>query len=335
MDREQILREAEAAGPELGNRRIAVVGYGSQGEAHARNLADGGFDVRVGLRPGSPSRERAEAAGLTVTGVADAVADADVVALLIPDPPQPRVYRDEIGPNLRAGSTLLFAHGFNIHYETIVPPGNVDVVLVAPKSPGAMLRREFVAGNGVPALVGVHQDASGGARRTALGYAHALGSTRAGILETDFAEETETDLFGEQAVLCGGLTALIRTGFETLVDAGYQPEVAYFECLHEMKLIVDLAYEHGLSGMRARVSDTAEFGDYVSGPRVVGPDTRRVMEEILAEIRSGEFARRWIGDFESGNPEFERLRGEAVRHPLEGVGDRLRDRMAWLNGGEA
>jgi len=335
MSQQSLLQEALAAAPALTGRRVAVVGYGSQGAAHARNLADSGVDVVVGLRSESPSRAAAEAAGLAVMEVADAVAGADVVAVLVPDQVQPRVFREDIAPNLRAGKALLFAHGFNVHYGTVVPNEDVDVILVAPKSPGPMLRREYVEGNGVPALVAVHRDATGEARKITLAYAHAIGSTRAGILETDFAEETETDLFGEQAVLCGGLTALIQAGFETLVDAGYQPELAYFECLHEMKLIVDLAYQGGLTGMRKQISDTAEYGDYVSGNRVVGEESRRAMREILDEVRSGAFARRWIDDTESGGGEFARLRKEAAEHPLESVGVRLREQMAWLNAQKA
>jgi ketol-acid reductoisomerase len=326
-----LAQEAVNAASSLEGRRVAIIGYGSQGEAHARNLSDSGIDVVVGLRPGSPSREKASARGIQVADPAQATASADVVAILIPDPAQPRVYREEIEPNLKEGAALLFAHGFNVHYGAIEPKEGHDVVLVAPKSPGPMLRREYEDGNGVPALIGVHRDASGRARDIALAYAHGLGSSRAGLLETNFAEETETDLFGEQAVLCGGLSALIQAGFETLVDAGYQPEVAYFECLHEMKLIVDLAYQGGLSGMRARVSDTAEFGDYVSGPRVIGPESRKAMEEILEEVRDGTFARRWIQDSENGGSEFGRFRAEAARHPLEEVGSRLRRHMAWLN----
>jgi len=331
MSQQSLLQEALAAAPALQGRRVAVVGYGSQGAAHAQNLADSGVDVVVGLRGESPSRAAAEAAGLEVLEVAEAVAGADVVAVLIPDQVQPRVFHEAIAPNLRAGKALLFAHGFNVHYGTVVPNEDVDVILVAPKSPGPMLRREYAQGNGVPALVAVHRDATGEARKITLAYAHAIGSTRAGILETDFAEETETDLFGEQAVLCGGLTALIQAGFETLVEAGYQPELAYFECLHEMKLIVDLAYQGGLTGMRKQISDTAEYGDYVSGRRVVGEESRRVMREILDEVRSGAFARRWIDDTECGGGEFARLRKEAAEHPLESVGVRLREQMAWLN----
>jgi len=335
MDQGSIMREAAEAAGALSGCRVTVVGYGSQGEAHARNLTDSGLDVRVGLREGSPSWESASAAGLDVATVAEATRGADVVAVLIPDPAQPKVYREEIAPNLKPGAALLFAHGFNVHFGAITPDSSVDVILVAPKSPGPMLRREYESGAGVPALVAVHQDVTGRARAITLAYAHALGSARAGLLETDFAAETVTDLFGEQAVLCGGLTALIQAGFETLVEAGYQPELAYFECLHEMKLIVDLVYEGGLSLMRKRVSETAEFGDYVSGSRVVGEESRKAMKEILAEIRSGQFARRFIDDAESGWPEFQRFRAEAERHPIEEVGARLRSQMAWLDGGLA
>jgi ketol-acid reductoisomerase len=332
MEQGSITQEAAQAADALDGRRVTIVGYGSQGHAHALNLRDSGVDVRVGLRKGSSSWAKAEAAGLSVQEVAEATRGADVVSILIPDTAQPGVYERDVAPNLKDGAALLFAHGFNVHFGEITPAESVDVVLVAPKSPGPMLRREYELGNGVPALIGVHQDATGRARTIALAYAHALGSARAGLMETSFAEETETDLFGEQAVLCGGLSALIQAGFETLVEAGYQPEVAYFECLHEMKLIVDLAYEGGLSGMRERVSDTAEFGDYVSGPRVIGAESRAAMKEILAEIQSGAFARRWIEDSNNGGTEFSRFREEAARHPLEEVGKRLRGRMSWLGG---
>lgn len=328
-------QEARAAAEALAGRRVAVIGYGSQGAAHSRNLADSGVDVVVGLRSGSSSREAAQDAGLEVADVGEAVRSADLVAVLIPDLAQPKAYRDEIEPNLRPGAALLFAHGFNVHYGAVVPPADNDVILVAPKAPGPMLRREYEEGAGVPSLIGVHQDASGRARELALAYAHGLGSARAAILETDFAEETETDLFGEQAVLCGGLSALVQAGFDTLVEAGYQPEVAYFECLHEMKLIVDLAYQGGLNGMRARVSETAEYGDYVSGQRVVGEASRAAMREVLDDVRSGAFARRWMDDAASGGPEFESLREEAKQHPLEEVGARLRQRMPWLSGGRS
>ncbi len=318
----------------LPRRRLAIIGYGSQGAAHARLLHKAGADVRVGLREGSSSEAAVRKAGIPVATVPEAVKEADLVAVLIPDTAQAKVYQEEIAPNLEAGNALLFAHGFNVHFNEIQPAADVDVIMVAPKSPGPMLYREASQGNGVPALIAVHQDATGKARSLALAYAHGLGSTRAGVLETTFAEETETDLFGEQAVLCGGLSALIQAGFETLVEAGYQPEVAYFECLHEMKLIVDLAYQGGLTGMRERVSDTAEWGDYVSGPRVVGAASRKAMKEILEEIRSGAFARRWIDECEGDASEFNRMRAEGRDQPLEEVGARLRARMAWLQDAE-
>jgi len=314
----------------LKGKRVAIIGYGSQGHAHALNLRDSGVDVVVGLRVAGRTAEAARAAGFDVQEVAKAVAASDVVAILVPDTAQAALYRDAIAPALRKGATLLFAHGFNIHFKQIVPPAHVDVVLVAPKSPGNMVRREFVAGQGVPALVGVHQNASGRALDTALAYAAGIGCARAGLLETDFAAETITDLFGEQAVLCGGMSALIKAGFDTLVGAGYPPELAYFECLHETKLIVDLIYAGGLSGMRAGVSDTAEYGDYVSGPRVVGEASRAAMKQVLAEIQSGEFAKRWIAEAASGSKEFNRMREQERKHPIEAVGKKLRARMAWL-----
>ncbi len=322
------------ANPELlGPRKIAVMGFGSQGSAHAKLLHEAGLDVRVGLRAGSSSAPRVERAGISLMSVSEAAREADLIAILLPDTVQAHVYQEEIEPHLGTGDTLLFAHGFNVHYGEIEAPDGVDVIMVAPKSPGAMLYREASEGNGVPALIAVHQDTSGDAHGVALAYAHAIGSTRAGVLETTFAEETETDLFGEQAVLCGGLTALIQSGFETLVEAGYQPELAYFECLHEMKLIVDLAYKAGLSGMRREISDTAEWGDYVSGPRVVGAESREAMHEILAEIRSGEFAKRWIEESQGDASEFKCLRAEGRTHQVERVGERLRSRMAWLDEG--
>jgi len=318
----------------LKGRRVAVIGYGSQGHAHALNLRDSGVDVVVGLRDGSASCEAARARGLSVVPVAEAAAACDVIALLIPDPVAPEVYRDQIAPHLQDGDALLLAHGFNVHYGEIEAPAGVDVVLVAPKSPGDMVRQEFKAGRGVPALLAVHHDATRAARDLALSYAHALGCTRAGVLETTFAAETETDLFGEQAVLCGGFSALVKAGFETLVEAGYDPRLAYFECLHELKLIVDLAYAGGLSGMRAEVSDTAEFGDYVSGERVIGPESRAAMREILEEVRSGSFARRWVGEWREGGSDFARMREAEGSHPLDEVGAGLRSRMAWLDRGE-
>ncbi len=326
------LYEQTAADPDqIRGRRVAVIGYGSQRHAHALTLRDSGAQVVVGLHEASSSASRAREDGLTVMSVDEAAAQSDFIAILIPDPIQPDVYREQIEPHLEKGDVLLFAHGFNVHYEEIVPPEGVDCILVAPKSPGDMVRREYQAGRGVPALLGVHQDASGKARDLALSYAHALGCTRAGVLDTDFGSETETDLFGEQAVLCGGFSALVKAGFETLVDAGYDPRLAYFECLHELKLIVDLAYAKGLSGMRAEVSDTAEFGDYVSGPRVIGEASREVMKDILGEIQSGAFARRWVEEWRSGGDNFKRMREEEGRHPINEVGTGLRSRMAWLN----
>ncbi len=314
----------------LESRRVAVVGYGSQGHAHALNLRDSGVSVKVGLYEGSRSADVAREQGLEVTTVAEAAQWADTVAPLLPDTKQPAVYDVEVEPHLREGDILLFAHGFNVHYGEIRPPEHVDTVLVAPKSPGDMVRDEYRAGRGVPALIAVHHDASGKALDLALAYADGLGCTRAGVLQTTFAAETETDLFGEQAVLCGGLSALVKAGFETLVDAGYDPQLAYFECLHEMKLIVDLAYARGLSGMRAEVSDTAEYGDYVSGPRVIGDSSRAAMKEILGEIQSGAFARKWIQEARGGGREFERLREQERTHAIESVGEVLRSRMAWL-----
>jgi len=313
------------------NRRVAVLGYGSQGHAHAQNLRDNGVDVRVGLRPEGRSWARAQADGFRVLPVADAVQEADVIMVLLPDTRQPRVYREAIAPHLRAGQTLMFAHGFNIHYGTIQPPDFVDVSMVAPKAPGHRVREVFVQGGGTPALMAVHQDASGQAREVALAYAWGIGTTRAGVLETTFQEETETDLFGEQTVLCGGVSALIQAGFETLVEAGYQPELAYFETLHELKLIVDLLYRGGLTYMRYSVSDTAEYGDYVSGPRVIGDPVRQAMREVLADIQSGAFARRWIEENERGRPWFNQKRREAARHPIEEVGRRLRAMMPFID----
>ena len=311
-------------------RKVAVIGYGSQGHAHALNLKDSGVDVRIGLRGGSASAMKAREAGLDVMSVADAAAWADVVMVLAPDTTQPALYRDAIAPGLTAGKTLMFAHGFNIRFGTITPPPDVDVSMIAPKSPGHRVRELYVEGGGTPALVAVHQDASGRARDLALSYAKAIGVTRAGVIETTFSEETETDLFGEQAVLCGGVSALVKAGFDTLVDAGYQPEVAYFECLHELKLIVDLMYRGGLNYMRYSVSDTAEHGDYTGGPRVITEATRAEMRRMLDEIRNGTYARAWIAENEAGRPNFTETREAEQRHRIEQVGAALRAMMPFL-----
>jgi ketol-acid reductoisomerase len=315
----------------LAGQTVAIIGYGSQGHAHALNLHESGVDVVVGLQPGSKSRPLAEEAGLRVADVADAVKAADVIMILVPDTGQKAVYDAEIAPNLRAGQLVMFAHGFNIHFGRIDPPGNVDVGMVAPKGPGHLLRSVFQAGGGVPALFAVHRDATGTARARTLAYARALGNTRAGVLETTFAEETETDLFGEQSVLCGGTSALVKMAFETLVEAGYQPELAYFETMHELKLIVDLLYRGGLNFMRFSVSDTAEYGDYVSGPRIIDDHVRQTMRQVLAEIQDGTFAKRWIAESDGGRQEFERLRAQDRDHQIEKVGAELRSQMAFLN----
>ena len=312
-------------------RKVAVLGFGSQGHAHALNLKDSGIQVRVGLRPDSPSWDRAEAQGLTVGTIPDVVQWADVVMVLLPDTVQPRVYTEAIEPHLREGQTLMFAHGFNIHYGTIRPPAFVDVSMVAPKAPGHRVRELFTQGAGTPALLAVHQDASGQARDVALAYAWGIGCTRAGVLETTFKEETETDLFGEQTVLCGGVTALIKAAFETLVEAGYQPELAYFETLHELKLIVDLLYRGGLTYMRYSVSDTAEYGDYKVGPRIIDEHVRQTMREVLQAIQDGSFAREWIEENAKGRPWFNQKRREEARHPIEAVGRRLRRMMPFLD----
>src|SRR4249920_3110527 len=306
------------------NGKVAVVGYGSQGHAHALNLHDSGVEVEVGLREGSSSRQAAEEAGVSVATVAEATADAQVVALLLPDQVQPAVYEADVAPNLAPGAALLFAHGFNVHYGRIQPPADHDVIMVAPKGPGHIVRRLFTEGYGTPALAAVAQDASGNAFRLALAYAAGIGATRAGVIETTFLEETETDLFGEQAVLCGGVTELIRLGFETLVEAGYQPEIAYYECLHELKLIVDLIYEGGLAGMRYSISDTAEYGDYTRGPRVVDEHVRAEMRRILAEVQDGSFASEWVTEAKAGFPRFEALRRQGREHQIEQVGAGLR-----------
>ena len=315
----------------LATRRVAIVGFGSQGHAHALNLRDSGVDVCVALRAGSESADKARAAGLTVRSVADASAWADVITLLAPDTRQPAIYAESVEPHLTPGKMLMFAHGFNIRFGSIVPPGHVDVAMVAPKAPGHRLREVFVEGAGTPGLLAVHQDATGSARALALAYAKGIGCTRAGVIETTFAEETETDLFGEQAVLCGGVSALVKAGFETLVEAGYQPEIAYFECLHELKLIVDLMYRGGLSYMRYSISDTAEHGDYTGGPKIVPEATREAMRELLSAIRSGEYARSWIGENERGLPWFNAARERERDHPIEEVGAKLREMMPFLD----
>jgi ketol-acid reductoisomerase len=312
-------------------KRIAVIGYGSQGHAHALNMRDNGCNVVVGLPPDSKSREKAQADGLEVVTPAVAAEQADVIMILIPDQHHREVFERDIRPGLAAGKMLMTAHGFSLHYSQIVPPADVDVAMVAPKSPGHMLRRLFTEGVGVPALWAVHQDATGNAQAMTLAYARAIGCTRAGVLRTTIAEETETDLFGEQAVLCGGVTSLIRTGFETLVEAGYQPEVAYFECMHEMKLIVDLMYQGGMGYMRYSISDTAEYGDYVSGPRIIDQHTREEMRKVLHEIQDGSFATRWILENQAGRPSFQAMRRSNARHQIEQVGSELRAMMPWLN----
>jgi ketol-acid reductoisomerase len=311
-------------------KKVAVIGYGSQGHAHSLSLRDSGVDVRIGLQPGSKSRAKAEAEGLKVMTPAEAAAEADVVVILAPDQHQRKLYADEIAPNLKAGDTLVFGHGFNIRFGYITPPEDVDVFMVAPKGPGHLVRREYVDGRGVPVLVAVEKDASGQAWPLALSYAKGIGGLRAGGIKTTFTEETETDLFGEQAVLCGGASQLVMYGFETLIEAGYQPEVAYFECLHELKLIVDLMYEGGIAKQRWSVSDTAEFGDYVSGPRVIDERVKENMKAVLEDIKNGAFAERFITDMDNGSPEFTKFREQGEQHPIEKTGRELRKLMAWV-----
>jgi ketol-acid reductoisomerase len=311
-------------------RTVAIVGYGSQGHAHALNLRDSGVEVVVGLHASSKSRSKVQGAGLEVLSVAEAASRADAIMVLAPDTDQKAIYESEIAPHLTRGKALFFAHGFNIHYGQIAPPNDVDVILIAPKGPGHLVRRTYQDGIGIPALIAVAQDATGQAHALGLSYSHALGATRAGVLETTFAEETETDLFGEQAVICGGVAALIQAGFDTLVEAGYQPESAYFECLHEMKLIVDMIYEGGMSWMRHSISDTAEYGDYTRGPRVIGDAQREEMRKILGEIRSGAFAREWITENQTGRPAFSAKREAAREHQIETVGTQLRQMMPWI-----
>ena len=311
-------------------RQVAVIGYGSQGHAHALSLRDSGVDVRVGLREGSPSAAKAEAEGLRVVSVAEAVEEADLIMILAPDQVQRKVYAEDIEPNLAPGDALFFAHGFNIRFGYITAPEGVDVCMVAPKGPGHLVRREYANGRGVPAIIAVEVDASGNAWPLALSYAKAIGSLRAGGIKTTFTEETETDLFGEQAVLCGGASALVQAGFETLTEAGYQPEVAYFECLHELKLIVDLMYEGGIAKQRWSISDTAEYGDYVSGPRVIDERVKANMKDVLTDIQSGAFAQRFIDDQDAGAPEFKELRKKGEQHPIEATGRELRKLMSWV-----
>jgi ketol-acid reductoisomerase len=323
--------DADADLGRLRGKKVAVLGYGSQGHAHSLNLKDNGVAVCVGLYRGSPSWPKAEAAGLDVMANPEAVRAADLVVFTIPDQVQRQVYVQDVEPHLRDGQTVMFAHGFNIHFNQIVPPPFVDVSMVAPKAPGHRMREVFVEGSGVPALVAVHQDYTGQARENALAYAKGIGATRAGVLETTFLEETETDLFGEQTVLCGGVSALVKAAYETLVEAGYQPELAYFETLHELKLIVDLFYQGGLSYMRYSVSDTAEYGDYTAGPRLIDDHVRTTMKQLLAEIQNGEFAKRWIMENQAGRPAFLAMRRREQAHPIEQVGKELRSMMSWLN----
>src|SRR5881409_2211120 len=322
--------EKDADAALVAGRKVAIIGYGSQGHAHALNLKESGIDVRVGLREGSSSKAKAEGAGLRVTSIDRAATEADLVMMLLPDTEQKAVYEESIQPHLNQGDALFFAHGFNVRFDQILPPPGVDVAMVAPKGPGHLVRRTYTEGGGVPSLIAVAQDASGKAKELALSYAHALGATRAGVLETTFEEETETDLFCEQVVLCGGLTALIKAGFETLVEAGYQPESAYFECLHELKLIVDLMYQGGLNYMRYSISNTAEFGDYTRGPRIINEQTRAEMRKILQEIQSGQFAREWVLENQANRAGFLAMRKRDAQHPIEEVGGRLRKMMSWI-----
>jgi len=326
--------ENDADSSIIRGKKVAVIGYGSQGHAHALNLKESGVEVVVGLREGSSSTAKAEAAGLTVMSLGDAAAYADVIMLLAPDTEQKAIYDDHIAPNLKDGDALAFAHGFNVRFGRIQAPEGVDVIMIAPKGPGHLVRRTYTEGGGVPTLIAVEQDATGQARDVALSYADANGGTRAGVIETTFTEETETDLFGEQAVLCGGLTALVRAGFETLTEAGYAPEMAYFECLHEVKLIVDLMYEEGIAGMRYSISDTAEYGDLTRGPRIVTEDVKAEMKKILGEIQSGQFADEWVAESESGRENYHRMQDEGKQHPIEEVGAELRAMMPFINAGK-
>ncbi len=329
-----IYYEADADRSLIADRKVAILGYGSQGHAHALNLKESGIDVRVGLREGSSSKAKAQEAGLRVLSIADAVAEADLIMMLMPDTEMGAIYTESVEGNLNNGDAIFFAHGFNIRFDLISPPDNVDVCMVAPKGPGHLVRRTYVEGGGVPCLIAVENDATGNAKGIALAYADAIGGARAGVIETTFTEETETDLFGEQAVLCGGTTALVQAGFETLIEAGYQPEVAYFECLHELKLIVDLMYEEGIAGMRYSVSDTAEYGDLVSGPRVINAGVKAEMKDILADIQDGTFANNWVEESRSGRKNFSRLEQAGHDHPIEKVGAELRSMMPWISQGK-
>lgn len=315
----------------LQGKKTAVIGFGSQGHAHALNLHESGVDVIVGLYEGSKSWNKAKEAGLEVTTTSEAAKNADIIIILVPDEKQAKLYREEIEPYLEDGNALVFAHGFNIHFKQIVPPSNVDVFMIAPKGPGHMVRRTYTEGSGVPCLIAVEQDYSGKAKDLALAYANGIGGARAGVLETTFKDETETDLFGEQAVLCGGITALIKAGFETLVEAGYAPENAYFECMHEMKLIVDLMYQGGMAAMRYSISDTAEYGDYVTGSRIITDETKKEMKQVLTEIQNGTFAKKWLLENQVGRPTFNAMRRMEAEHPIEKVGKELREMMSWID----
>ena len=315
----------------LQGKKVAVIGFGSQGHAHALNLHESGVDVVVGLYEGSKSWDKVKEAGLEVATTAEAAKKTDIIMILVPDEKQAKLYREEIAPYLEEGNALVFAHGFNIHFKQIVPPSNVDVFMIAPKGPGHMVRRTYTEGSGVPCLIAVEQDYSGKAKDLALAYANGIGGARAGVLETTFKDETETDLFGEQAVLCGGVTALIKAGFETLVEAGYAPENAYFECMHEMKLIVDLMYQGGMAAMRYSISDTAEYGDYVTGSRIITDETKKEMKQVLTEIQDGTFAKKWLLENQVGRPTFNAMRRMEAEHPIEKVGKELREMMSWID----